>query len=271
MKIPLALSLAALSAAALPHARAAVDFDKDVKPILENNCVRCHNPKGTDFEEGKTDVDLTTNEAAFEVVSTIVPGKPEKSKLYTTTVLPDDAKKLMPPKNKVTGTLERLTAQQTETAEDLDRGRRELARGATLVARKKRRRAGRRGWRARAGERDLPADRHHPAAGNEKGMQPYTTTIAGTDVTFDMVPIPGGKFKMGSPDNEAGRKPDEGPHARGGDRALLDGQMRGHLERIRALHVSRRGEEDARGEEARSRAQSRSPTPSPTPRSPTWR
>jgi formylglycine-generating enzyme required for sulfatase activity len=26
-----------------------------------------------------------------------------------------------------------------------------------------------------------------------------------------MVPIPGGKFKMGSPDTEAGRKPDEGP------------------------------------------------------------
>ena len=33
----------------------------------------------------------------------IVAGKPDKSKLYTTTVLPDDAKKLMPPKNKVTG------------------------------------------------------------------------------------------------------------------------------------------------------------------------
>ena len=30
---------------AIPFASAAVDFEKDVKPILEQNCVRCHNPK----------------------------------------------------------------------------------------------------------------------------------------------------------------------------------------------------------------------------------
>ena len=47
-------------------ALAAVDFVKDVKPILEQSCVRCHNPKGTDFEDGATDVDLSTKEAAFE-------------------------------------------------------------------------------------------------------------------------------------------------------------------------------------------------------------
>ncbi len=44
-------------------------------------------------------------------------------------------------------------------------------------------------------------------------MKPYTQTIPGSDVTFSMVPIPGGKFKMGSPDGEAGRKADEGPQA----------------------------------------------------------
>jgi formylglycine-generating enzyme required for sulfatase activity len=46
-------------------------------------------------------------------------------------------------------------------------------------------------------------------------MKPYTEkipgTIAGTDVTFPMVPIPGGKFTMGSPADEKGRKADEGP------------------------------------------------------------
>ncbi len=46
-------------------ARAAVDFDKDIRPILETNCVRCHNPKGTDFEEGRTDVDLSTRARRF--------------------------------------------------------------------------------------------------------------------------------------------------------------------------------------------------------------
>ncbi|HBO42777.1 MAG TPA: sulfatase-modifying factor protein [Planctomycetaceae bacterium] len=42
-------------------------------------------------------------------------------------------------------------------------------------------------------------------------MKPYTEEIVGTEVTFDMVPIPGGQFTMGSPDDEADRKDDEGP------------------------------------------------------------
>jgi formylglycine-generating enzyme required for sulfatase activity len=50
-----------------------------------------------------------------------------------------------------------------------------------------------------------------PTATSEAAMQPYTTNIVGSDVSFDMVPIKAGKFKMGSPDSEAGRKPDEGP------------------------------------------------------------
>src|SRR3954462_2062356 len=104
---------AALLLPLLPCANGAVDFDKDIRPILETNCVRCHNPKGTDVEEGRTDVELQTKEQAFEVVSPMDPGKPEKSKTYTTPTLPDDAKKLMPPKNKVTGALSRLPKEQT--------------------------------------------------------------------------------------------------------------------------------------------------------------
>jgi formylglycine-generating enzyme required for sulfatase activity len=42
-------------------------------------------------------------------------------------------------------------------------------------------------------------------------MQRYTDTITGTDVNFEMVPIPGGKYTMGSPASESGRKEDEGP------------------------------------------------------------
>ena len=42
-------------------------------------------------------------------------------------------------------------------------------------------------------------------------LEPYTETILGTAVTFDMVPIPGGVFTMGSPSDEAGRAADEGP------------------------------------------------------------
>lgn len=48
-------------------------------------------------------------------------------------------------------------------------------------------------------------------AKTEADMKPYTEVIVGTDIKFDMLPIPGGKFIMGSPESEEGRKPDEGP------------------------------------------------------------
>ena len=42
-------------------------------------------------------------------------------------------------------------------------------------------------------------------------MVPYTQQIPGTAVSFQMVPIPGGKIKIGSPATESGRQPTEGP------------------------------------------------------------
>ncbi len=42
-------------------------------------------------------------------------------------------------------------------------------------------------------------------------MVPYTTRIPATDVEFTMIPIPGGKFMMGSPESEEDRNDDEGP------------------------------------------------------------
>ncbi|MEM9827273.1 MAG: formylglycine-generating enzyme family protein [Planctomycetota bacterium] len=45
----------------------------------------------------------------------------------------------------------------------------------------------------------------------DRWMVPYRQRIPGTDQSFDMVPIPGGTFKIGSPQTELGRKFDEGP------------------------------------------------------------
>ncbi len=45
----------------------------------------------------------------------------------------------------------------------------------------------------------------------EAEMKPYTELIEHTDAKFDMVPIKGGVFVMGSPDNEPGHQPCEGP------------------------------------------------------------
>ena len=42
-------------------------------------------------------------------------------------------------------------------------------------------------------------------------MQPYTQDIANSNEKIDFVPIKGGKFKIGSPSSEIGRKGDEGP------------------------------------------------------------
>jgi formylglycine-generating enzyme required for sulfatase activity len=42
-------------------------------------------------------------------------------------------------------------------------------------------------------------------------MRPYTETIPDTNVKFEMMPVPGGEFVMGSPATEPGRAPDEGP------------------------------------------------------------
>ncbi|MDB6151148.1 MAG: hypothetical protein JWQ44_2596 [Chthoniobacter sp.] len=188
---------------------AAVDFEKDVRPILEINCVRCHNPKATDVEDGTTDVDLSSKESAFEVASTIVPGTPEKSKLYTTTILPDDAKKLMPPKNKVTGMLERLGKAETDILKAWITEGAKWPEEAKLIARKKE-------TATDSGSEEqvvagIFANISRATNVLEGEMKPYTGVLPGTEVKFEMIPIPAGKFKMGSSENEAGRKPDEGP------------------------------------------------------------
>ncbi|HZZ73155.1 MAG TPA: formylglycine-generating enzyme family protein [Pirellulales bacterium] len=42
-------------------------------------------------------------------------------------------------------------------------------------------------------------------------MVPYKAKIPNTEIEFEMVPVPGGKFLLGSPASEKGRKADEGP------------------------------------------------------------
>jgi formylglycine-generating enzyme required for sulfatase activity len=54
-----------------------------------------------------------------------------------------------------------------------------------------------------------PADAKNNKPANDH--KPYTETIPGTKIKFDMVAIPGGTFLMGSPANEPGRGEDEGP------------------------------------------------------------
>jgi len=85
-----------------------IDFVRVIKPLLESSCVKCH---GADRFHG--DLRLDTKELAFasfgDLGRLIVPGKPLKSTLYTTSVLPDDDPLAMPLRDR-----DKLTKEQTE-------------------------------------------------------------------------------------------------------------------------------------------------------------
>jgi formylglycine-generating enzyme required for sulfatase activity len=56
-----------------------------------------------------------------------------------------------------------------------------------------------------------PAPAENAAAASAAAMRPYRESIPGTGAAFDLVPIPGGTFRMGSPESEPERASDEGP------------------------------------------------------------
>ncbi len=56
-----------------------------------------------------------------------------------------------------------------------------------------------------------PVEIEGTAATKPEDMRAYVEQVSGTDVHFRMLPIPGGRFSMGSPAAEPGRKADEGP------------------------------------------------------------
>jgi hypothetical protein len=69
-----------------------IDFNRDVRPILSNNCFACHGP---DEKERKGDLRLDTFEGAT-ANKAIVPGKPSESELLAR-LISADADELMPP------------------------------------------------------------------------------------------------------------------------------------------------------------------------------
>ena len=87
-----ALALFALT----PVLSHAVDFNRDVRPILSDKCFACHGP---DEHERKADLRLDTKEGAFGDLggyAAIVAGKPDESELWLR-VDTDDEDDIMPP------------------------------------------------------------------------------------------------------------------------------------------------------------------------------
>jgi formylglycine-generating enzyme required for sulfatase activity len=181
-----------------------VDFTTQIKPILEFNCVRCHG--ANEKEKPKGDLRLDTKAGALKGGTdgvVVVPGDPAKSPLYTSTILPKDDDKVMPPKGDL------LTKAQTDLLKLWIEQGANWPDGVTLVARKLE-------AKPTGDDAAMVAEIHrrivaggNPASAAE--MKGYNQAISGTQVSFDMVPIPGGTFTMGSPGTEPDRKPDEGP------------------------------------------------------------
>lgn len=91
------LSLLFLSAAALSHAAEApipakIEFNRDIRPILSDNCFYCHGP---DKNHRKAKLRLDVREEAL-AKEAFVPGKPDASELIKR-LAPEDKDDLMPP------------------------------------------------------------------------------------------------------------------------------------------------------------------------------
>jgi formylglycine-generating enzyme required for sulfatase activity len=180
-----------------------VDFVEDVQLVLEQYCVSCH-------REGHADGDLQLDvrEKAFaggKSGKAIIPGRSSLSSLYTFTILPEDHADLMPPAKKDGP----MSKEETDILRFwIDQGA-QWPDGITLVPRKAEDGPTGANMELVTSIHDRIIEKN--TITEESQMETYTEIINGTQITFDMVAIKGGTFKMGSPASEEGRRDDEGP------------------------------------------------------------
>src|SRR5580765_5914141 len=87
-----------------------VDFQREIRPLLSDNCFQCHGP---DKDTRMMDLRLDTKEGAFEkrtAGAPIVPGKPEESLIYQRITADKPARRMPPVSSHKT-----LTPKQIET------------------------------------------------------------------------------------------------------------------------------------------------------------
>ena len=181
-----------------------IDFSKNVQPILEQQCIFCHD--GDDAEGG---IDLTTRQMAMDS-GTLTPFQSADSTLYTTTVLNKKDESLMPPKNaggplpsSMTKTLRMWIDQGAIWPSDL-----KLEKKAKEV-----------GPQVTCDDIELVARIHSKILETtkidaQKDMKDYKSLVPQTKAPFEMVAIQGGEFLMGSPQDEKFRSEIEGPQTK---------------------------------------------------------
>jgi formylglycine-generating enzyme required for sulfatase activity len=169
----------------------AVDFQTQIRPILEKKCLACHHAA-----RSSGGVQLQTAVSAVKQ-PWIIPGKPEESRLYQSLNLSAGNPKAMPPGGSLPEAEKKLIkdwiAEGASWPKEITLQFGKKSDENATVAK----------IRARIVEQSkekLPSE-----------MKAYTSPIPNTDVKFTMMPIPGGEFLMGTPDSEKGRSADEGP------------------------------------------------------------
>lgn len=88
-----------------PPLPAAIEFNRDIRPILSDNCFHCHGP---DANHREAELRLDLREAAVDH-GAIVPGKPDESSLVERVFADSDEERMPPPESNKT-----LTPRQRE-------------------------------------------------------------------------------------------------------------------------------------------------------------
>ena len=95
MKLP----LLALPFLAAPSLLLAVDFAREVQPLLAEHCLECHGP-----DDSKGGLVLTSRELALKTLKSgahgIVPGKPDESEMIARLLSTDPEEQMPPPKHR---------------------------------------------------------------------------------------------------------------------------------------------------------------------------
>ena len=187
-----------------------IDFVKHIQPILEQNCVSCHNP-----EKDKGDWILSSKKDAFETgdnAPNIVPFDSKASAIYTLAALDAEDDDLMPP-SKSGGPLAKDEINMLKLW--VEQGA-VWPEGIELEAKEK-----------AAVDTNNPdtlelvkkihafiVETSEEEAKKEAEMKAYDAKVPKTGAPYSMIPIPSGSFVMGSPESEANRYESEGPQVK---------------------------------------------------------
>lgn len=210
---------------------AAVDFNTQIRPILENECLTCHNAANA-----TAGVSVHSREAITKG-RTLTPGKPEASLLYLVVELKPGQPKAMPPGKQ-------LSQAQRDSLKQWILDGAIWPQGVTLAVT----------GSGKKDETSTVTQLHarilkQTTEKNQADMKPYKSGIPNTDVSFEMIPIPAGEFTMGTPESEANRKKDEGPQRKVKVDAFWMGKYEVTWDEYRLFMFSNMAKEDVNKDE----------------------